>query len=111
MIKVKFSNPTIVLNGKETIMTITALLRWDKLICYTKRFTHKITLKNGDKYDLNKAKNILQTYIEQRAYLWAKKVIDKQIEKEQIIINDLKSFSEKAIHIIEHDSDYLNNIK
>lgn len=108
--KLKFSNPTIILEGKKTTMDIGVYILFGKMIFTYKVFKKSITCKKQDKYDLNKAKNILQAYIEQRAYLWAKKIIDKEIEKEQLLTNELKSFSEKATHIIEHDADYINRL-
>lgn len=110
MIKLKFSNPTITINGKETIMTITCRLCIANISFAGKIFTHKITLKNNDVYDLNKAKNILQAIIEQKAYIWAKKYIDNQILKFEEIIEVRKAFSEKATRIIEHDNNYINKL-
>lgn len=108
--KLKFSNPIIILEGNKTSMNIKALLNYDKISIIAKEFDKTITLHQKDKYNLNKAKNILQASLEQKAYLWAKKYIDKEIEKEQNILNNMKSFSEKAAHIIEHDSNYINKL-
>ena len=108
--KLKFSNPIIILEGNKTSMSIRALLKPNKRSIVSKEFNKTITLHQKDKYDLNKAKNILQASLEQKAYLWAKKHIDKEIEKEQNILNSMKSFSEKAAHIIEHDNDYINKL-
>ncbi len=110
MIKLKFSNPAIKLNGKETIMVIRCQLCIANIpLCY-KKFTHKVTLKENDIYDSNKAKDILQAIIEQKAYIWAKKYIDNQILEFEEILKVRKSFSEKADHIIKHDADYINNL-
>ena len=108
--KLKFSNPVIILEGTKTSMTIIATLNYGKATIKSKKFDKTITLHQKDKYDLNKAKNILQASLEQKAYLWAKKYIDKEIEKEQNILNTLKAFSEKATHIIEHDNGYINKL-
>lgn len=108
--KLKFSNPFIILEGTKTSMKIVANLNYNDITVRAKQFDKTITLHQKDKYDLNKAKNILQASIEQKAYLWAKKFIDKEIEKEQNILNALKAFSEKATHIIEHDNGYINKL-
>jgi len=110
MIKLKFSNPIIKINGKETIMIIGCQLCIGNFLLNSKKFTHKITLKENDVYDLNKAKDILQAIIEQKAYIWAKKFIDKQIISFEKIIKIRKSFSEKADHIIKHDETYINQL-
>lgn len=108
--KLKFSNPLILLEGNKTSMQIVASLEYNKKSINSKTFAKSITLHEKDKYDLNKAKNILQTSIEQLAYLWAKKIIDKEVEVEKEILNDLNGFSEKATHIIEHDGSYINTL-
>ena len=110
MIKLKFSNPIIKLNDKETIMRIECQLCIENIIIKDKIFNHKITLKKNDVYDLNKAKDILQAIIEQKAYVWAKKIIDREIEKEKCILDTMFTFSEKADHIIKHDETYINQL-
>jgi len=110
MIKLKFSNPIIKLKDKETIMRIKCQLCIENIIIKDKIFTHKITLKENDVYDLNKAKDILQAIIEQKAYIWAKKDVDKQILTFKRILKVRESFSEKATRIIEHDGDYINKL-
>ncbi len=109
-IKLKFSEPVLFFKGIKTIMVITANIMCGNAILNCKRFSKAITLYKEDKYDLNKAKNILQASLEQKAYLWAKKFIDKEIEKRKFTINNLKTFSEKATYIIEHDNDYINKL-
>ena len=108
--KLYFGNPNIILEGNKTSMSIRATLEYNKKAFHCKEFDKSITLHKKDKYDLNKAKNILQASLEQEAYLWAKKIIDKEIIKEQNILNSMTSFSEKATHIIEHDADYINKL-
>lgn len=108
--KLEFSNPIIILEGNKTSMKIKVIFKYNKKTFHCKEFNKSITLHKNDKYDLNKAKNILQVCLEQQAYLWAKKIIDKEIEKEQNFLNSMKTFSEKATYIIEHDADYINKL-
>jgi len=108
--KLKFNASVIILEGNKTSMSIRATLIYNKKAIKSKEFDKSITLHGKDKYDLNKAKNILQASLEQKAYLWAKKIIDKEIEKEELIIINMKTFSEKATHIIEHDNNYINKL-
>lgn len=108
--KLKFSTPIIILEGNKTSMSIRATINYGIAAFHCKEFDKSITLHKNDKYDLNKARAILQASLEQKAYLWAKKIIDKEIEKEQGFLKDMNSFSEKATHIIEHDSNYINNL-
>lgn len=107
--KLHFGNPVIILEGNKTSMSIRATL-YGKIAFACKEFDKSIILHKKDKYDLNKAKNILQACLEQKAYLWAKKIIDKEIEHEQKILNNMTTFSEKATHIIEHDGNYINQL-
>lgn len=109
-LKLHFTNPVIILEGNKTLMSIKAILTYNKKAFNCKKFDKSITLHKNDKYDLNKAKNILQASLEQKAYLWAKKIIDKEIEKEKITLNIMNTFSEKATRIIEHDGDYINKL-
>ena len=108
--KLHFSNPIITLENTKTSMSIRATIKYGKGDFYCKDFYKSITLHKKDKYDLNKAKNILQASLEQKAYLWAKNIINKAIINEQNYLNSLKAFSEKATHIIEHDGDYINKL-
>lgn len=108
MIKLRFSNPIVYLNGKETIMTMLCSIVYNnKTVLHCKKFNSKITLKNNDKYDLNKARLILQTTIEKEAYKWAYNkvsMIEKSMYKKY---TDADSFCRKATHVIEHDKEYL----
>lgn len=110
MIKVKFTNPIIRLKGKTTIMSMTCKILIDTSIYKEKIFISKITLKDGDKYDLNKARTILQTTIEQKGYKWAYDIINK---KRKIFYEDYSEcddFCTKATHIINHDKEYLETL-
>lgn len=109
-IKLRFSEPTLYFKGIKTKMVITAGIFCNDVLVKHKKFSKTITYRKPDVYDLNKAKNILQASLEQEAYLWAKKLIDKEIEKQEFTINNLKTFSEKATYIIEHDGDYINKL-
>ena len=108
--KLHFDNPIIILEGNKTSMSIRATLKYSKTAFACKEFDKSITLHKTDKYDLNKAKNILQASLEQKAYIWAKKIIDREIEKEKCILDTMFTFSEKANHIIKHDTDYINKL-
>lgn len=110
MMKLKFLNPTTKINGKKTVMSIRCQVCIENIPLSYKKFTHKITLKENDVYDLNKAKKILQAIIEQKAYIWAKKYVDKQILTFEELLKTRKSFSEKADHIIKHDETYINQL-
>lgn len=108
--KLHFGNPLIILKGNKTYMRIKAILKYGKTEFHCKMFEKSITLHKQDKYDLNKAKNILQASLEQKAYLWAKKIIDREIEKEKCVLDTMLTFSNKATHIIEHDGNYINKL-
>lgn len=108
--KLHFGNPVIILESNKTSMSIRATLKYGKTGFHCKEFNKSITLHKKDKYDLNKAKNILQASLEQKAYLWAKKIIDREIEKETYILDSMFAFSKKATHIIEHDANYINKL-
>lgn len=109
--KLHFGTPIIILEGNKTSMSIRATLKYGKKTSFVcKEFDKSITLHKNDKYDLNKAKNILQVSLEQKAYLWAKKIIDREIKNEQKVLNNMTTFSEKADHIIKHDADYINQL-
>lgn len=110
MIKIKFTNPIIRLNGKTTIMSMTCKLCIDKCVYKEKIFISKITLKDDDKYDLNKARMILQTIIEKRSYKWAYDIINK---KKKIFYNDFSEcddFCIKAKYVIDHDKEHIENL-
>ena len=107
MIKLKFSNPVISLEGKSTFMCISVLIEVNGDIKKIKRFTRKITLKEGDKYDLNCAVRILKTMIEKDAYAWAHKLISKELKSAAKYTHSLSTFAINASHIIKHDEEYL----
>lgn len=108
--KLHFGSPVIILEGNKTSMSIRATLKYNKTAFACKEFDKSVTLHKNDKYDLNKAKNILQASLEQKAYIWAKKIIDREIKNEQKVLNSMTTFSEKATRIIEHDGDYINKL-
>lgn len=110
MIKVKFTLPVIKLNGKTTTMTMICQIFIDKSFYKEKRFTNKITLKDDDKYDLNKARTILQTTIEQKSYKWAYDIIDKLRKTFYENYSECDDFCTKATHIIDHDKEYLETL-
>lgn len=109
-LKLKFNAPVIILEDNKTSMSIRATLIYNKEAIKLKEFDKTITLHKEDKYDLNKAKNILQTSLEQEAYIWAKKCIDDAIKNLENRLKSLNEFSEKATRIIEHDGDYINKL-
>lgn len=110
MIKVTFTLPVIRLNGKTTTMTMRCQIFSDKIFYKEKRFTNKVTLKDDDKYDLNKARTILQTTIEQKGYKWAYDIIDKLRKTFYENYSKCDDFCIKATHIIDHDEKYLETL-
>ena len=62
----------------------------------TKKFVKRISLKPGDKADLNKAYKIVQAMIERAAYWWASELIIKDIEILQSNLSADKEFIKKA---------------
>lgn len=110
MIKVKFTNPIIRLKGKTTIMSMTCKILINTSIYKEKIFISKITLKDDDKYDLNKARIILQTTIEKRGYKWADNIINKLRKIYFDKYSEYESFCIKATHIIDHDEKYLETL-
>ncbi len=73
----------------------------------TKKFHKKITLKHGDKPDLNKAYKILQAMIEKEAYAWGAKESDELLNDLNNRINGFRIFNNCCKHIVEHDSEYI----
>ena len=107
MIKVVFGNPIIFIEGKTTKMKMCAQLKFNGAVGYTKIFKSTIKLKDNDKYDLQKAKTILQTLCEAKAYVWARDKATKMRNEERKILNDLDNFIEKSSHIIHHYIEFL----
>ena len=110
MIKIKFTLPIIKLNGKTTTMAMTCQILSGTSIYKEKRFINKVTLKDGDKYDLNKARTILQTIIERKGYEWAYDIINKQRKVFYENYSECDDFCTKATHIIDHDEKYLETL-
>lgn len=110
MTKLVFSNPIMELCGKTTKMSICATLCYNKIPFKAKTFKSSITLKEGDTYNLQVAKNILQTLCESKAYIWAKTIAKKVIPDEQKVVNDFIYFRDKCDKVIHHNIDYLKNI-
>lgn len=110
MIKIKFTLPIIELNGKTTTMSMRCRILIGTSIYKEKVFTNKITLKDGDKYDLNKARTILQTIIERKGYEWAYDIINKQRKIFYENYSECDDFCTKATHIIDHDEKYLETL-
>ncbi len=109
-IKLIFTDPVIYLKGIKTKMVITAGIFCNGVLIKNKKFSKTITYRKPDAYDLNKAKNILQASLEQEAYIWAKKDIDNAIKNLKNRLESANSFSEKAAHIIEHDTTYIKKL-
>lgn len=110
MIKIKFTLPLIELNGKTTTMSMRCRILIGKSFYKEKRFTNKVTLKDGDKYDLNKARTILQTIIERKGYKWAYDIINRQRKVFYENYSECDDFCTKATHIIDHDEKYLETL-
>lgn len=113
MIKLKFSKFKITTTGIVTTGEIIAILKifikndW-KILCHN-TFSTKITLKPEDKFDLNKAYKYIQAKLEKEAYNWAFKEVKKQINHTRRDLDIFTNFADKAKHIIDHDTEYLNN--
>lgn len=113
MIKLEFSNFKVIIDGLITKGKITATIKFltNRRIWETvafKNFSTKITLHPEDKADLNKAYKYIRAKLEKNAYKWALKNAEKQL---LVVQKDLKAFVdfvEKATHIVDHDTEYLN---
>ncbi len=107
MFKLKFSTPTFTIEGKTTIISISVALHYNHCFIKIFKIKKKISLKEGDRYDLNKAYKYLQASAEKEAYEKASKVIKNIIEQETYFINKLNTFKNKAEFIVNHDKEYL----
>lgn len=107
MIKLRFANPLIELDGRSTIMRMCATIFINKLGYKSKEFTRKVTLKDGDNYDLNFAALYLRTLIETDAYIWAKFEVEYMFKREKQLVENFEKFISKASYVISHDAAYL----
>lgn len=107
MIKLHFE-PILFKNKKlrcEGKVAVTLKLN-NTLIC-GKSFITRITLHDNDVFDLNKAYKYIQASLEKKAYNWAYKIINKKCKNQFDIYNQMLGFTDKAKHIVEHDTEYL----
>ena len=65
---------------------------------------------NEDKFDFDKGAKIALAKAERNAYKDMSKVIKRKMKFAQSIIDDSKSFIEKANKIIIHNGEYIHNI-
>lgn len=112
--KLTFTDFRFKINGKTSTGTQEATImffdgkHWVKGM--TKKFVKRISLKPGDKPDLNKAYKIVQAMIERAAYWWASELIIKNIEITQSTLTAEKEFIKKARHITAHDLQYIESL-
>lgn len=102
----KFLNDGIVSKGKviATIKYFTGK-EWDNI--GFKEFKTKVTYKSGDKFNLNKAYQIIKAKLEKDAYKWAASEAQKEINNINKEYRHLKDFVDKANHIIVHNTGYI----
>lgn len=114
MIKLVFSRFNFTTDGTTSKGSIIATIKYYvnskyETVAY-KEFKTKVTLKEGDKPDLNKAYKYIITKLERDAYAWAGKEVFKELLKTQKILKVLDDFSKKASHIVVHDNHYLETL-
>lgn len=76
----------------------------------TKKFVKRISLKPGDKADLNKAYKIVQAMIERAAYWWASEAVSKDIKILESNLAAGNEFVKRAQHITAHDLQYIESL-
>ena len=72
-----------------------------------KKFKTKVSYKPGDKYNLDKAYQIIKAKLEQYAYKWAANEAQKEINNINKEYRYLKDFVDKANHIVVHNTGYI----
>lgn len=112
MIKLHFNNFQVGTDGITTIAEINAQIKFLNnnkwIVLDEKSFSTKITLKDKDKFDLNKAYKYIRAKLERKAYNWA---LGKTIYQISLTKKDLEIFTDfanKAKHIVNHDDEYLS---
>lgn len=114
MIKLTFSKFTFTTDGTTSKGTIVATIKYylngNYKTVASKAFKTKVTLKKGDKPNLNKAYKYIIAKLEKDAYIWANIETFMEITRTQKILNTLDDFSKKAIHVIAHDTEYLKSL-
>ena len=112
--KLTFTNFNFKVNGKTSTGMQEATImffdgkHWVKFM--TKKFVKRISLKPGDKPDLNKAYKIVQAIIERKAYLWASDTVSKDIKILESNLTAGNEFVKKAQHIRAHDLEYIESL-
>ena len=112
--KLTFTKFRFKVNGKTSTGTQEATImffdgkHWVKGM--TKKFVKRISLKPGDKPDLNKAYKIVQAMIERSAYWWASDIISKDIKILESNLAAENKFVKKAQHITAHDLEYIESL-
>lgn len=114
MIKLTFDSFSFTTDGTISTAKICATIncfvrsKWQTVA--TKQFKIKLTLKDGDAPDLNKAYKIAKARLEQRAYMWANYEATKELENQKYITEQLTAFSNKASHIVSHNAKYIKEL-
>lgn len=107
MIKLHFETITFKNKGICCEGSVAVSLKFNNKLISCKTFITRIALRDYDVFDLNKAYKYIQASLEKKAYNWAYKIINKERKKQLDIYNQLLGFTDKAKHIVEHDTEYL----
>lgn len=75
----------------------------------SKVFETKITLKEHDISDLNKAYKYVKAKLEKDAYTWANKEATNELLFIEQRLNVFNDFVKKSKYIIEHNTEYLKD--
>lgn len=110
-IKLAFKQFTFGTDGIKSTAKVKAVLiynifgRWHEIT--NKTFETKITLKQHDIADLNKAYKYAKAKLEKDAYIWANKQAANELLSLKERLNTFNDFVEKSKYIIEHNTEYL----
>lgn len=114
MIKLAFNDFLFTSDGIISRAKVTATIKWFNgskwLIVSSKEFKIKLSLKQGDAPDLNKAYKYAKARLEQYAYIWAGYQARLEIKNQDIILSQLNAFADKANHIIAHNVKYIKEL-
>lgn len=111
MIKLSFSN--FIFTIKETVSKgeICATIKYFNghkwMNVAFKRFTTKVTCKDGDKFDINIAYKQIKAQLEKDAYTWAGNQAQLQINDINKQYRYLKDFVDKSTRVALHNHKYI----
>lgn len=111
MIKLSFSDFEFKTDGIASRGHITATIKyfighkWGEV--GKKKFKTKVSYKPGDKYNLDKAYQIIKAKLEQNAYKWAANEAQKEINNINKEYRYLKDFIDKANNVTLHNHKYI----